>query len=123
MEWRSEIDAAAELGHAVYVYSDSGLGHTGLPDDRVAAFTRAESAEDVAARALRQARDGGYEPAAVLCWGDRYVDVAARVAEALGLRGPSVVAAAVCLDKSAQRRALEPHGLNPAGAAGPRPTS
>ncbi|MFF3711277.1 ATP-grasp domain-containing protein [Streptomyces phaeochromogenes] len=118
LEWRPEIDAAAELGHAVYVHSDSGLGHTGLPDDRVAAFSRAESAEDVAARALRQARDGGHEPAAVLCWGDRYVDVAARVAEALGLRGPSVAAATVCLDKSAQRRALEPHGLNPRWRSG-----
>ncbi|MDT0612520.1 ATP-grasp domain-containing protein [Streptomyces lancefieldiae] len=118
LEWRPELDAAAELGHAVYVHSDTGLGHTGLPDDRVAVFTRTESAEDVAARALRQARDGGHEPAAVLCWGDRYVDVAAKVAEALGLHGPSVAAAAVCLDKAAQRRALEPHGLNPRWRSG-----
>lgn len=113
LEWRPEIDAAAELGHAVYVHSDTGLGHLGLPEERTAAFTRAESAEDVAARALRQAEAGGHRPAAVLCWGDRYVDVAAKVSEALGLRGPSVAAAAVCLDKAAQRRALEPHGLNP----------
>lgn len=113
LEWRPEIDAAAELGHAVHVHSDTGLGHTGLPADRVASFSRAESAEEVAARALRRSRDGGHEPAAVLCWGDRYVDIAARVAEELGLRGPSVAAAAVCLDKAAQRRALEPYGLNP----------
>ncbi|MES5823765.1 ATP-grasp domain-containing protein [Streptomyces sp. RG80] len=113
LEWRPEIDAAAELGHAVYVHSDTGLGHLGLPEERTAAFTRAESAEDVAARALRQAEAGGHRPAAVLCWGDRYVDVAAKVSQALGLRGPSVAAAAVCLDKAAQRRALEPHGLNP----------
>lgn len=84
-----------------------------MPEDRIAAFTRAESAEDVAARARRQARDGGHEPAAVLCWGDRYVGLAAKVADELAVRGPSVAAAAVCLDKTAQRRALEPHGLNP----------
>ncbi|MCX5365453.1 ATP-grasp domain-containing protein [Streptomyces sp. NBC_00124] len=113
LEWQLEIDAAAQLGHAVYVHSDTGLGHLGLPDDRIAAFTRTEPAEDVAARALRQAQDAGHRPAAVLCWGDRYVDIAARVSEALGLRGPSVAAAAACLDKAAQRRALEPHGLNP----------
>ncbi|WP_406863825.1 ATP-grasp domain-containing protein [Streptomyces sp. HUAS MG47] len=120
-EWRAEIDAAAELGHAVYVHSDTGLGHTGLPDDRIAAFSRSEPAEAVAARALEQARDAGHTPAAVLCWGDRYVDIAAKVAAGLGLRGPGDTAAAVCLDKTAQRRALEPHGLNPRWRGGSTP--
>ncbi|WP_219469011.1 ATP-grasp domain-containing protein [Nonomuraea rhizosphaerae] len=110
LEWRAELDAATRLGHGVQVLSDADLGHVSLPGVRTGAFRwRAEAAEcakEIVAGLRRP-------PAVVTCWGDRYVRLTAHVADALGLRGPGLAAATTCGDKVAQRRALEPCGLNP----------
>lgn len=115
LEWRAELDAATVLGYDVLVTSDVSLDHTGLPADRTSRFEWADTAAATAAAIV----DGlPAKPAAVLCWGDRYALITAHIAEALGLRGVGVDAAAGCADKAAQRRVLEPHGLNPRWRAG-----
>jgi predicted ATP-grasp superfamily ATP-dependent carboligase len=115
LEWAAEIDAAAARGFSVKLASDAKLAHTGLPASRQIAFGKngsaAETADAIAAAA-------GAAPAAVLCWGDRYVSLTAELADRWGLRGVTTAAAAVCTDKVAQRRALEPLGLNPRWRSG-----
>jgi formate-dependent phosphoribosylglycinamide formyltransferase (GAR transformylase) len=116
LEWATEIDAAISRGFDVRVASDGKLGHTGLPSDARLSFTHGRPLPDTVAEIVTAVGDD--EPAAVLCWGDRYVRVTAELADHWGLRGVTPAAAAVCTDKVAQRRALEPQGLNPRWRAG-----
>lgn len=56
-------------------------------------------------------------PVCVIPWLDRHCELAARLAEALGLPGPSVVSARLARDKTATRRRLDAlDGANPAYA-------
>ena len=114
LEWAAEIDAAVALGFRVKVASDAKLDHTGLPESRRIPFAKNGSLEQTSA-AIVAVTDA---PAAVLCWGDRYVGLTARLADDWGVRGVSAGAAEVCTDKIAQRTALEPLGLNPRWSAG-----
>jgi D-alanine-D-alanine ligase-like ATP-grasp enzyme len=113
LEWRAEIDAAAALGLSVHVSSDADVSHTGLPEHRRGSFDRGSSLAAQAAQAV-----SGTDPAAVVCWGDKYVGLTALLAEQFGVRGIGTAAAGVATDKVAQRRAMEPYGLNPSWRAG-----
>lgn len=113
LEWRAEIEAAAAAELEVSVASDASLGHTGLGPERTRSFDRAAPPGDQVARATE-----GLTPEVVVCWGDKYVGLTAAVAERFGARGIGAAAAAVVTDKAAQRRVLEPHGLNPAWRSG-----
>lgn len=55
------------------------------------------------------------DPVGILTYDERLVESTARVAAALGLRGPSVAAIACCKDKSALRGRLAAAGLSPVG--------
>ncbi|WP_433215071.1 ATP-grasp domain-containing protein [Microtetraspora malaysiensis] len=118
LEWKAEIEAALSRDHDVLVHSDASLNQTGLPEEQIANFSWADSVEEIAAQSIVRMRAAGRLPASVVCWGDRYVGITAVIAEALGLRGVGVQAALVCGDKAAQRRVLDPHGLNPAWRCG-----
>ncbi|MFF1920725.1 acetyl-CoA carboxylase biotin carboxylase subunit family protein [Streptomyces sp. NPDC058221] len=122
LEWRAEIDAAAACGLNVHVASDANVSHTGLPEHRRGSFDRGAALADQAAEAARTVRTeqagSGPNPAAVVCWGDKYVALTALLAERFGVRGIGATAAAVATDKVAQRRAMEPFGLNPPWRAG-----
>jgi hypothetical protein len=113
LEWRAELDAAAAAGLEVHVASDAGLDHTGLEPGRTRSFDRSEPT----AVQIGQAVDA-LAPEVVVCWGDKYVGLTAAVAEHCGARGIGAAAAAVVVDKAAQRRALEPYGLNPPWRSG-----
>jgi D-alanine-D-alanine ligase-like ATP-grasp enzyme len=113
LEWRAELDAAAARGLSVHVASDADISHTGLPDHQRGSFDRGSSLADQAAQA-----SPGSAPAAVACWGDKYVGLTALLAEQFGVRGIGTAAAAVSTDKAAQRLAMEPYGLNPPWRAG-----
>jgi hypothetical protein len=113
LEWRAELDAAAARGLLVHVASDADLSHIGLPEHRRGSFDRGSPLADQAAQA-----SPGSAPAAVACWGDKYIGLTALLAERFGVRGIGTAAAAVTTDKSAQRRAMEPYGLNPPWRAG-----
>lgn len=116
LEWQAELDAATALGLRVHVSSDSDVSHTGLPAEQRGSFDRTTPLADQAARAAPDEA-----PAAVACWGDRHVGLTARLAEDFGVRGIGTAAAAVSTDKVAQRRAMEPYGLNPAWRPGRTP--
>ncbi|GHC92858.1 hypothetical protein GCM10007079_41570 [Nocardiopsis terrae] len=113
LEWRAELDAAAALGLCVHVASDADVSHTGLPDHRRGSFDRGAPLPDQAAQVWP-----GPAPAAVACWGDKYVGLTALLAERFGVRGIGTAAAATATDKADQRRVMEPYGLNPAWRAG-----
>src|SRR5258705_5058541 len=82
LEWRAELDAAAARGLSVHVASDADVSHTGLPDHRRGSFDRRSSLADQAVQASPDAA-----PAAVACWGDKYVGLTALLAEQFGVRG------------------------------------
>ncbi|MET9761585.1 ATP-grasp domain-containing protein [Streptomyces sp. NPDC006372] len=113
LEWRAELDAATARGLSVHVASDADVSHTGLPDHRRGSFDRGSSLAEQATQA-----SPGRPPVAVACWGDKYVGLTALLAERFGVRGIGTAAAAVTTDKAAQRRAMEPYGLNPPWRAG-----
>ncbi|MFB7933646.1 acetyl-CoA carboxylase biotin carboxylase subunit family protein [Streptomyces sp. NPDC056039] len=113
LEWRAELDAAAARGLSVHVASDADVSHTGLPGHRLGSFDRGAPLPEQAAQA-----SPGWAPAAVACWGDKYVGLTALLAERFGVRGIGTTAADVVTDKAAQRRAMEPYGLNPPWRAG-----
>ncbi|MEF9905566.1 ATP-grasp domain-containing protein [Streptomyces sp. P9-A2] len=119
LEWRAEIDAAAACGLSAHVASDADVSHTGLPEQRRGSFDRGSALADQATEAAQTVRAGsGAEPAVVACWGDKYVGLTALLAERFGVRGIGTTAAGVATDKVAQRRAMEPFGLNPPWRAG-----
>ncbi|MFF5523409.1 ATP-grasp domain-containing protein [Streptomyces coeruleorubidus] len=113
LEWRAELGAAAARGLSVHVASDTDVSHTGLPGHRLGSFDRGSSLAEQAAEASPD-----QTPVAVVCWGDKYVGLTALLAERFGVRGIGTDAAAVTTDKAAQRRAMEPYGLNPPWRAG-----
>jgi len=110
LEWRAEIEAANELGFVVHATSDGDLSSVALPKAQTTRFAWGGGAAAVAERILAGL---ACKPALVACWGDRFVEVTARVATALSLRSVGPEAGAICCDKAAQRRVLEPLGLNP----------
>ncbi|GHH35709.1 ATP-grasp domain-containing protein [Streptomyces candidus] len=122
LEWRAEIEAAGACGLSVHVASDADLTHTELPERRRGSFDRAAALADQATEAARTVRaqqtNSGADVAAVVCWGDKYVGLTALLAERFGLRGVGTAAADRATDKVAQRRAMEPFGLNPPWRAG-----
>lgn len=115
LEWRAELAAAKAAGLVPHVTSDADLGHTELPSDCISKFTWSSGPAVIAEEIVRSLT---CKPSVVACWGDRFVEPTAHVAAALGLRGTGREAAAVCCNKAAQRRALEPFGLNPKWRAG-----
>ncbi|WP_433544889.1 ATP-grasp domain-containing protein [Streptomyces sp. CA-294286] len=122
LEWRAEIEAAGACGLGVHVASDADLSHTGLPERRRGSFDRAAGLTDQATEAVRNVRapesGSGAHVAAVACWGDKYVGLTALLAERFKVRGLGEAAAVRATDKVAQRRAMEPFGLNPPWRAG-----
>ncbi|MHB9757138.1 ATP-grasp domain-containing protein [Streptomyces sp. BYX5S] len=113
LEWRAELEAAAARGLRVHVSSDADVSHTGLPSRQLGTFDRKAPLDEQAAQAV-----AGVEPAAVACWGDKYVGLTALLAERFEARGIGAAAAAVATDKIAQRRAMAPYALNPAWRSG-----
>src|SRR5437762_2564719 len=100
LEWRAEIEAANDLGFAVHATSDSDLSSMALPKPQITRFAWGGGAAAVAERIVAGL---ARKPTLVTCWGDRFVEVTARIAAALGLRGVGLDAGAICCDKAAQR--------------------
>jgi biotin carboxylase len=118
LEWRAELEAAQHHGYDAYVLSDGELPPTGLPGTRTGTFSWGRTPDETAVQVVDQIQERGWRPAAVVCWGDRFVPLTAMVAQRLGLPGTGVQAALTCGDKAAQRRLLEPFGLNPSWRSG-----
>lgn len=121
LEWRAELAAGTDLGYATHVAAETDLTHTGLASGHTTRYGAdkppARLAEGLAGRLRTLDPPAGV----VVCWGDRTVELTARLAAALDLAGVGVAAAVTCGDKAAQRKALEPYGLNPAWRGGTTP--
>ncbi|MEU1755449.1 ATP-grasp domain-containing protein [Micromonospora matsumotoense] len=118
LEWRAELAAGTELGYATHLVSDVDPAYTGLAPGGTTRFGAAEPPAELAGVLAAELRRLEPPAGVVVCWGDRNVEITARLAATLGLSGVGVAAALTCGDKAAQRKALEPYGVNPRWRAG-----
>ncbi|WP_422752019.1 ATP-grasp domain-containing protein [Micromonospora sp. WMMD708] len=118
LEWRAELAAGTDLGYATHLVSDLDPAYTGLAVGGTSRFDPTVAPAALAGSLAARLRGLDPPPGVVVCWGDRHVETTARLAAALDLAGVGVAGALTCGDKTAQRKVLEPYGVNPRWRAG-----